>query len=312
MKVYLHYEHDNDSSKNYTIKLTLPKTWKKGPFKQLQDVLVDNYNTKHLEAHKDLSKIDTNDYHLEKKDNTTLPIDGIVCDFAKNADDFYLRKGKAKTLVDLGLKEPEPIETKRNFKKRTLPLTENEKRAQKERDINEKFKKGEEDDKDKGELLQCKNFGCQKKYKESQNHSKACQHHIKPPIFHETRKYWACCPEKIAWDWDSFTAIPGCSMSRHKNVTEGKRFLGGTDVRLAKEEEYGPKRLDLPKKTTTGLDKLSSLRKTLTTIGVKGSIFDEARDQLKDEVTAADETIGVKVWDKVLERLVKKIENALA
>ena len=119
-------------------------------------------------------------------------------------------------------------------------------------------------------------------------------------------------PDQIAWDWESFTAIPGCSFSRHSNVREGKSFLGGTDVRKAKEEEYAPKRIDAPKKTLTGLDKLSALRKSLVAAGVKGIVFDDARDQIKEEITAGNDGLGAQVWDKVLQRMVKRIENSLA
>ena len=44
-----------------------------------------------------------------------------------------------------------------------------------------------------GKLL-CKNFGCQCEYDESDNKEGACRHHVKPPTFHDTRKWWDCCP----------------------------------------------------------------------------------------------------------------------
>lgn len=39
----------------------------------------------------------------------------------------------------------------------------------------------------------CKNKGCLKKYKESENDENACKYHDGKPIFHELRKGWACC-----------------------------------------------------------------------------------------------------------------------
>ena len=42
----------------------------------------------------------------------------------------------------------------------------------------------------------CKLFGCNKKYTERANSDDACRHHTKPPVFHETAKYWSCCPRQ--------------------------------------------------------------------------------------------------------------------
>ena len=41
--------------------------------------------------------------------------------------------------------------------------------------------------------LRCKNFGCQAEYDESENCEGACRHHVEPPVFHDTRKWWSCC-----------------------------------------------------------------------------------------------------------------------
>ena len=53
----------------------------------------------------------------------------------------------------------------------------------------------------------CKLFGCNKKYTERANSDDACRHHTKPPVFHETAKYWSCCPHKKAYDWESFMPV---------------------------------------------------------------------------------------------------------
>lgn len=247
-----------------------------------------------------------------------MPSDGTVSNFVEVGDDLFLKRGAARTGVELGIvpAAADANANKPNTMKATklLPPTENELRLQRQA---EKNKPTVLDEVAAGSsaLLQCKNFGCQKKYMDKDNHSKACQHHSKPPIFHETRKYWACCPTSIAWDWDSFTAIPGCAFSKHTDIRQGKSFLGGTDVRKDKEEKYGPQRIDLPSKKaapTSGLEKLSTLRKSLVSAGVKGLVFDDARDQIKEELTAGDETLGAKVWDKVLQRMTKRIENALS
>ncbi|RYY31997.1 hypothetical protein EON62_05940, partial [archaeon] len=64
----------------------------------------------------------------------------------------------------------------------------------------------------------CRNFGCMKSYSEADNHDAACVHHAGPPVFHEGKKCWSCCRDKLAWDWEEFMAIPGCVTSAHSNV----------------------------------------------------------------------------------------------
>ena len=82
-------------------------------------------------------------------------------------------------------------------------------------------------------LLRCRRFGYQKKYRESENHDTFCRYHVKPPVFHETAKYWSCCSDKKAYDWETFMAIPGCSVGRCSTEDPGKNVLGGSDVRAA-------------------------------------------------------------------------------
>ena len=58
-----------------------------------------------------------------------------------------------------------------------------------------------------GTLL-CRNYGCAKRYLPSENGPESCLHHTAPPIFREIQKSWSCCPDKSAWDWEGFTALP--------------------------------------------------------------------------------------------------------
>jgi len=63
--------------------------------------------------------------------------------------------------------------------------------------------------------LICSNFGCGKRYKPEENADGSCHHHAKGPVFHDTYKYWGCCPEQKAYDWEQFEAIPKCVISSH-------------------------------------------------------------------------------------------------
>jgi len=44
-------------------------------------------------------------------------------------------------------------------------------------------------------MLTCRNAGCQMKFKEEENSDTACCYHSGPPVFHETYKWWSCCPQ---------------------------------------------------------------------------------------------------------------------
>jgi len=45
--------------------------------------------------------------------------------------------------------------------------------------------------------LRCKNYGCGQWFKEADNHDEACLHHASAPFFHDLKKGWSCCPDKI-------------------------------------------------------------------------------------------------------------------
>lgn len=63
--------------------------------------------------------------------------------------------------------------------------------------------------------LCCTNFGCGKYFVPNANTEDVCHHHAKGPVFHDTYKYWACCPEKKAMDWEEFEGIPPCVSGTH-------------------------------------------------------------------------------------------------
>jgi len=65
--------------------------------------------------------------------------------------------------------------------------------------------------------LRCKNFGCQAEYDESENCEGACRHHVEPPVFHDTRKWWSCCEDIKVFEFDELLCIPGCQLGRHSN-----------------------------------------------------------------------------------------------
>merc|ERR1712039_541633 len=125
------------------------------------------------------------------------------------------------------------------------------------------------------EHVRCKNFGCNGYFDPRAPEKTTCIHHKSPPVFHETAKYWACCPDKKAYDWDEFMKIPGCQRGNCSTEEPKKKFMGGTDLRA----ECAPKRLDddIPVDPRKKLDKL---REGLVGIGIEEGEFDKAWGKL--------------------------------
>jgi len=70
------------------------------------------------------------------------------------------------------------------------------------------------------DLLRCRNYGCNKNYKEEENSDDACAYHTGPPIFHDTMKCWSCCRDRKSYDFESFQKITGCAIGRHSNQVQ--------------------------------------------------------------------------------------------
>ncbi len=124
---------------------------------------------------------------------------------------------------------------------------------------------------------------------------------MSPPIFHETAKWWSCCPEKKAFDWEAFQAVPGCKVGKHSTEKPGTcQFLGGNDVRGASNNE-GPKLLSVSD-FNTAMEKSSSLDVlglALSGIGVSADIFERARQSVLAK-SDGDEAKAVKVFERKL------------
>ncbi|KAL5570050.1 hypothetical protein UlMin_026625 [Ulmus minor] len=60
----------------------------------------------------------------------------------------------------------------------------------------------------------CKNKGCDKTFKEKDNHETACSYHPGPAIFHDRKKGWQCCDIHVS-EFDEFMSIPPCTKGWH-------------------------------------------------------------------------------------------------
>jgi hypothetical protein len=284
MKVTVRYEpqDDEDDELETSFSLTLPKAWLAGPTAKLKSTFVDQFNKKHGSSAMPLDKATC---RLETKGGTVLNDTAIIESCIKENDELWVRRPNAKPAGE----KPKPVQP--------APATSAAQPA------------APSATRPPGSVP-CKRFGCGKWFVPGQPSAEPCHHHKKPPVFHETRKYWACCPDKVAWDWESFQAIPGCeTLETHSNETDAaaKKVMGGTELRA---EIQGPQQLNATaEKKLTGLDKLMQVRASLVQLGVSGDAFDGARDSIK---RLHEDAEGKNVWDKVCSEMSSLLELALS
>lgn len=86
----------------------------------------------------------------------------------------------------------------------------------------------------------CINKGCQKDFIVAENTPRSCQYHKyvldtgyiahvpahrlpsphvlrSPPVFHDTGKFWGCCPDKVKYSFEDFMEITGCCKGYHND-----------------------------------------------------------------------------------------------
>ena len=90
-----------------------------------------------------------------------------------------------------------------------------------------------QDESSKVKLVRCRNYGCQAMFDPSNNMPTACRHHVAPPIFHDTKKGWTCCPKKMVYDWSEFESILGCTTGPHSTEDPKLKFAASPTVALA-------------------------------------------------------------------------------
>jgi len=272
MKVVLHYEDNADSSLHKSLRITLPKSWKTGPSSRLLDQFVESYNA----TFKERNELDGSSLHLAMRVSTSstndhheikaLASDDVVIDTIPDRSDVFILHGPSRTKAEIEEEARKLAEEKRLERERTVP---------------------------------CTNFGCKRRIPRGGPYPE-CQHHVAPPVFHETAKFWSCCPQKKAYDWDEFQSIPGCKMGRcSETKSDEKQFLGGCDLR---EKNNGPqlKSIDDFNKgdEAKGAPVLSRLRSIAKEIGVENELFDQVVEGIRNE-TNDDDLIATEIGKKI-------------
>lgn len=288
MKVFLHYEDNKNKFLHKTLKITLPKKWKQGPTSKLLEFAVESYNASDLGKSNTLV---TSDLHLalkvaassneQKSDDegtlTPLASDATLVEVIDDRDAVYICHGPSKTLAQVHNEIQEEKDRKNQFLASTSA---------------------------------CVHFGCNNRFKKGEP-PPACTYHSSPPVFHETAKFWSCCPQKKAYDWEDFQSIPGCQTgvcTDVKESEESKQFLGGCDLRDAAAPAKLKSIDDFNAAETAGGSNtapvLERLRSVLAEVGVENELFDQVLEGIKkelgrngngDELGAATDELGDKL-----------------
>eukprot|EP00560_Eucampia_antarctica_P008724 CAMPEP_0197826434 /NCGR_PEP_ID=MMETSP1437-20131217/3396_1 /TAXON_ID=49252 ORGANISM="Eucampia antarctica, Strain CCMP1452" /NCGR_SAMPLE_ID=MMETSP1437 /ASSEMBLY_ACC=CAM_ASM_001096 /LENGTH=329 /DNA_ID=CAMNT_0043426873 /DNA_START=73 /DNA_END=1062 /DNA_ORIENTATION=+ len=235
MKVFIHYEDNKDTELHKSLKLTLPKSWKNGSVSKILSQFVETYNSNdrfgaknpliESELHLGTEVEGDNDDNTNHKTNMdslveevpsspckkikALASNAITIEVLNDRDSIYVCHGPSQTVEEV------------------LALQ----------------KKKEDEHKQKlASTVACVRFGCQKRFPKEGPYPENCTHHKSPPVFHETAKFWSCCPLKKAYDWDEFQSIPGCctadacSHVKEEKDENEKSFLGGCDMRIQNKD----------------------------------------------------------------------------
>lgn len=275
MKVFLHYNESGDTSLHKTLKITLPKSWKNGPTSKLLNQFVESYNSSqqgskvplnaselHLAICRDGEEKNEND---SSNNTTPLASDAITIEVIDDREDVYICHGPSRTLMDI----------------------ENEKKEALERQ--------------KAELANtvvCAHFGCNIRFPIGGPYP-PCTYHTAPPVFHETAKFWSCCPNKKAYDWDQFQNIKGCKTGfciekKEESEDETKQFLGGCDLREAMGRAQNLKTIDDFNAAQAGgsdaAPVLERLRSVCADIGVENELFDQVTEGIQKKFGSIEQS----------------------
>jgi hypothetical protein len=267
MKVTLKYEENENKELHMTLRLTLPQKYINGQCREVVKLFVDHYNKKHEE-----NKLEMEVMHLKLVGGDHLDAEERVRDVIAGGDELYLLPESMR-----GKKQEAPKAVSAPAPSPSAPS-----KAPSETKVCPKVNK------DADGKVRCKNFGCQNSF-DPNGEPTPCTHHKAAPIFHETAKWWSCCPDRKAYDFEEFMRIPGCTTGTCSNEGQAKRAMGGCDMRAAMAAN-APVRLD-ENAPVDGRVKLEDMRKGLIAVGVDGALFDKVLAQLFNETGNIDKVV---------------------
>ena len=193
----------------------------------------------------------------EKSRLVSLPSDAVVIDRIPDRGDVYIMHGASKTVAEIQKEEEEAKSAHEAALKNTV---------------------------------QCTHFGCHNRFPRGGPYPE-CRYHKAPPVFHETAKFWSCCPHKKAYDWETFQEIPGCETGVCSEIKDDnqKLFLGGTDLREQAGEKVKLKSIDDFNKAQAagGSDAapvLERLQGVMGELGIEKELFEQIVEGIRKDV----------------------------
>jgi hypothetical protein len=282
MKIFLYYEDNEKEELHKTLKITLPKSWKSGPSSKLLSQFIESYNA----SLGDQNTLVEGDMHLETTTSegdhlVMVPSDAIVDQILPDRANIFVKHGPSITLAEAQAQQDEKRQQQLHHKANTV---------------------------------QCTHFGCKKRFPKGGPYPE-CHYHAMPPVFHETAKYWACCPQKKAYDWNDFEAIPGCQTGVCSEVKEDgqKLFLGGTDLRAQSGEGSNLRSIDdFNRAQAAGTDAapiLDRLERVMVDLGIDRELYLQVVDGMKKELQGAV-TTEAELLEAVKGELGAKLKDA--
>lgn len=291
MKVTMYYDDNGDKSFHKTLRITLPKSWKTGPTSKLLQQFIETYNASetigtanpltihdmHLAIRRSANNNTTSSLSSSSTDNSTsslfvpLASDAITVDVITDRQDIFVRHGPSETVDEMNAK---------------IQLEK-----QRQAELQKSF-------------VCCVRFGCNKRFTKGCPPAGPCIYHKAPPVFHETAKFWSCCPTKKAYDFEEFQQIPGCQTAEHctehRNDDDtndtNKSFLGGMDLR---EQVNGPtalKSIDEFNKSqqpqgaggsSDAIPVVQRLQNVLQEFGIEPELYQQIVDGIRKEIISS-------------------------
>mmetsp|Transcript_28242 Transcript_28242/g.59392 ORF Transcript_28242/g.59392 Transcript_28242/m.59392 type:complete len:310 (-) Transcript_28242:125-1054(-) len=298
MKVFLRYEDNDDESTHKTLKITLPKIWKSGPTSRLLEQFVESYNSG-KEAQSNTLDVSSLHLSIRRPGNTDdeistlkdLPSDGIIIETISDRDDVYVCHGPSRTTSEISAERQAQLDKQKEEMKN---------------------------------LSKCIHFGCNNRFPKGGPYPE-CKYHSGPPVFHETAKYWSCCPDKKCFDFEDFLQLPTCQTGTCTDVRDDcdggrKEFMGGCDIR--EQLSGGPKLRSIDDFNRSvaaggseGAPVLERLRSVMEEIGVENELFDQVLSGVKKEVREKNgfgvERDDALVVDEAVKTLGEKLKNSM-
>eukprot|EP00540_Astrosyne_radiata_P018032 CAMPEP_0116846106 /NCGR_PEP_ID=MMETSP0418-20121206/13650_1 /TAXON_ID=1158023 /ORGANISM="Astrosyne radiata, Strain 13vi08-1A" /LENGTH=369 /DNA_ID=CAMNT_0004477315 /DNA_START=72 /DNA_END=1181 /DNA_ORIENTATION=+ len=287
MKVFLNYSDNSNENLHKTLKMTLPKSWKEAPTSRLLGQFVESYN---VTMGDDANLMKPNEMHLAIRNDrdvlalVPLPSDALIGKVIVDHADVYVLHGKSQTMEEIC------VEQEQEEKKRKQELSQ---------------------------IGRCTHFGCKNTFPKGGPYPE-CVYHVAPPVFHETAKFWSCCPNRKAYDWNDFEAIEGC----HRGVCteikpQGvKSFLGGTDLRAQMAASRPSLRSidDFNRSQAAGAAAplLDRLRHAMSDMGIEQELYDQVVHGIKKELREEKEyEDDASLLEDVADKLGRQLKQAM-